>query len=56
MDLVMMTLWMAGYDLPSEPPRAKTITIPAPVKKGCCKHCGKTIGRGLHFHERACSK
>jgi len=51
-----MTLWMAGYDLPSEPPQAKTAHPPAPTPKGCCKHCGKKIGRGLHFHEKACSK
>lgn len=52
----MMTLWMAGYDLPSELTRAKQIPITAPVENGCCKHCGKKIGRGLHFHEKACSK
>jgi hypothetical protein len=29
-----------------------TVTfVPA---KGCCKKCGKHIGRGLHFHTKAC--
>jgi len=42
----MLTLWGAGYDLPLE-------TKPEP-KKGCCKHCGKHVGKGLHFHEKAC--
>lgn len=50
MDLLMLTLWEAGYNLPPEP-------IPEPTKpivKGCCKHCGKMIGRGLHLHEKSC--
>lgn len=50
----MMTVWEAGYDLPPDPVRpVKAPDIPT---KGCCKHCGKRIGRGLRFHERACAK
>lgn len=51
-----MTLWEAGYFLPPKPEKAKTEPLPTLVKKGCCKHCGKAIGRGLHFHEKACQK
>lgn len=25
-----------------------------PLAKGACRHCGVHIGRGVHFHERAC--
>jgi len=53
MDLVMMTLWAAGYDLPPEPAKAKKQPLPV-IEKGCCKHCGKKIGRGLQFHEKVC--
>lgn len=29
--------------------------LPAPVDPGCCKKCGRHIGRGVRFHERACN-
>ena len=44
-----MTLWEAGYDLPPTPKPEKI-----PVKKGHCPKCGKYIGRGVHFHAKAC--
>lgn len=59
MDLAYMTLWEAGYFLPPDPPRKSTVAEPVslnPVEKGCCKHCGRKIGRGLHFHEKACAE
>lgn len=28
---------------------------PVSVPKGHCPKCGKHIGRGLHFHVKACS-
>jgi hypothetical protein len=52
MDLAYEYLWAAGYDLPPEHEQAK----PAPVTKGHCPHCGKKIGRGLHFHMKACKE
>lgn len=48
MDLEFMILWEAGYDLPPTTPK------PQPREKGTCRHCGKKIGRGVHFHEKAC--
>jgi len=27
-----------------------------PAAKGHCRHCGKHIGKGVAFHEKACSK
>lgn len=55
MDLAYMTLWEAGYFLP--PNHTKGLkSSQKPIKKGCCKHCGKKIGRGLHFHEKACKE
>jgi hypothetical protein len=55
MDLAYMTLWEAGYFLPPNSPKGLK-TSPKPVEKGCCKHCGKKIGRGLRFHEKACKE
>lgn len=56
MDLAMMTLMEAGYLLPPDPaPVVKASAIPTqPAAKGCCIHCGKRVGRGLHFHQKAC--
>lgn len=28
---------------------------PVPVAKGECPKCGKYIGRGVHFHLKACN-
>lgn len=25
-----------------------------PIEKGHCPKCGRHIGRGLHFHQKAC--
>jgi len=47
----MLALWGAECDLPPEPKMAGPASI---LEKGCCKHCRKKIGRGLHFHEKAC--
>jgi hypothetical protein len=55
MDLAYMTLWEAGYFLPPNSPKGLK-TFPKPVEKGCCKHCGQKIGRGLRFHEKACKE
>jgi hypothetical protein len=29
---------------------------PKPREKGVCRHCGQKIGRGVHFHEKACKE
>jgi len=47
-----MSLWEAGYNLPpTSPPQPEQ-----PKPKGVCRHCGKRVGRGLHFHEKACAR
>ena len=38
------------YDRPSLVPRKQA----EPVAKGHCRKCGKHIGRGVRFHEKAC--
>lgn len=55
MNLAMLTIWGAGYDLPlDEEDWIDPVPQKAEPKKGFCKHCGKHIGKGLHFHEKAC--
>lgn len=51
MDIVTLAFWGAELIPPSEPKKGKPLPV---LQKGCCKHCGKKIGRGLHFHEKAC--
>lgn len=36
--------------------RMECVTVTPPVRRtpGHCLVCGKHIGRGLHFHEKAC--
>lgn len=52
MDIALMSLWEAGYNLPpTSPPQPEQ-----PKPKGVCRHCGKRVGRGLHFHEKACAR
>lgn len=53
MNLAFMTLWEAGYDLPPDPPKPEPVK---PALKGHCRHCGKKIGKGVHFHERSCKE
>jgi hypothetical protein len=36
-----------------EPKKAGAVKA-APALKGVCPKCGKHIGRGLHFHVKAC--
>lgn len=51
MDPIMLFLWGAEEILPPEQEPQKRATV---IEKGCCKHCGKKVGRGLHFHEKSC--
>lgn len=42
------TDWVLVDFTPPKKPEPKTI------EKGACPKCGKHIGRGLHFHVKAC--
>lgn len=37
-----------------ETPKKAEVEQSAPVLKGVCPKCQKIIGRGLHFHIKAC--
>jgi hypothetical protein len=52
-NLAAIAIWQKAALL--SPP---AVSPPAEItaQKGHCRHCGKKIGRGLHFHERACKK
>ncbi len=45
-----MMLMEAGENLPPDHPKKSIRLIP----KGCCKYCGKRIGKGIYFHEKTC--
>lgn len=30
------------------------VTLLSEVPKGFCRHCGLKVGKGVHFHEKAC--
>ena len=36
------------------PPVAVFNPAPVALPRGCCRKCGKYIGRGVRFHEKAC--
>lgn len=56
MNLSYTTLWEAGYDLPPEIDDWAEPEAQKAVAKGHCRHCGKKIGKGLHFHEKSCKE
>lgn len=41
-------------ELAETPAQRKTRLAKSKIAKGVCSKCGKHIGRGLHFHEKAC--
>lgn len=53
MNLAAIAIWQKAVLVPPSVASPKTEII---TPKGHCRHCGKKIGRGLHFHERACQK
>lgn len=45
------------YTKPSLKPEASPREVKTAPKtpKGVCRHCGKKVGRGIAFHEKACA-
>lgn len=40
---------------PPEAPPVNVIPAPPNLERGMCPKCRKIIGRGLHFHVKACN-